>query len=73
MSNMVSTNCLLDPKTFSQHLAMGWLTYIGVRAQRLGSSLGAVFTLGEPPDLHPWLQVQPANPGTFGPVLTLSS
>jgi len=56
MSNMVSTTCLLDPKTFSQNLAMGWLTYIGVRAQRLGSSLGAVFTLGEPPDLHPWLQ-----------------
>ena len=48
----------LTHRLFSQHFAMGWLTYIGLRAQRLGSSLGAVFTLGEPPDLHPWMQVQ---------------
>ena len=45
---------------------------VGVRAQRLGSSLGGVFTLGDPPNLHPWLQV--VQPGKLAPpVLTFGS
>jgi len=43
--------------SFNTWQRVGWLTYIGLRAQKLGSSLEAVFTLAEPPDLHPWLQV----------------
>ena len=50
---------------------MGWLMYVGVRAQKVGSSLSSVFTLGEPPGLHPWLQVQQLL-GNLGPVITCS-
>ena len=38
-------------------MARGHFVNLGLRAQRLGTSLGAVLTLGEAPYLHPWLQV----------------